>query len=139
MDPLAVAAGVICRDGRILVCQRAFDGAHPGKFELPGGKTEPGESLAQCLVRELREELGVAVVPGALLWQSRHRYPGQRPVVLSFFAVEELRGEIVNRVFASLRWVAVAELASVDWLEGDVELVTQLRQGKVAAAETRFL
>lgn len=116
---IEVAAGLIVRDGRVLVCQRSFSGTHPGRFEFPGGKREPGESIRDCLRRELREELGVDAEIGRELWRCRHEYPGQRPVELVFLSVAGFTGEPVNHVFASMHWSTMSELAGLDFLEGD--------------------
>jgi 8-oxo-dGTP diphosphatase len=132
-----VAAGVIARAGRILVCQRSATGSHALQWELPGGKLEPGESVEQCLRRELREELGIDAEIGPLLWKSVHHYPGRDPVALAFLAVLDYRGTVVNRVFADLRWVQPEELRELDFLEGDRELIAELQCGRLRVATTR--
>ncbi|HSD11856.1 MAG TPA: NUDIX domain-containing protein, partial [Candidatus Binatia bacterium] len=58
-NPVRVVAGVCLRDGKALVCKRSVARPHAGKWEFPGGKVEPGETLAEALRRELREELGI--------------------------------------------------------------------------------
>src|SRR5262245_14335788 len=60
-----VTAGILTRDGKILACQRRADQSHGSKWEFPGGKCEAGESLEECLRRELREELGIEAEIGA--------------------------------------------------------------------------
>lgn len=59
-----VVAAIIERGGLVLVCRRREDGAHPLKWEFPGGKVELGESPEDALRRELREELGIAAEIG---------------------------------------------------------------------------
>jgi 8-oxo-dGTP diphosphatase len=117
-QPIHVTAGVIARAGRVLVCQRPFDGHHPGKWEFPGGKMEPGEDLATCMRRELEEELGIAATVGRVLWQTRHHYP-------------HYAGVLVNRIFAAIAWVSMGDLATIDFLDGDREFVAQLAGGRV--------
>ena len=114
------------RDGKILACQRPLDQSHPGKWEFPGGKREPGETMAECLRRELREELGIEAEVGRELWQSEHTYPGRPTVALTFFRVDRFAGEPRNLVFAEIRWVALADLAGLDFLAADRELIAQL-------------
>lgn len=123
MAVLAVAAGVILRGDTVLVCQRQADGSHPLKWEFPGGKRQPGESLPQCLRRELHEELAIDAVVGDELWRTRHYYQVDRAVDLYFFQVAAFAGDPSNRVFASIRWVGRAELATLDFLEADRALV----------------
>jgi 8-oxo-dGTP pyrophosphatase MutT (NUDIX family) len=82
--------------------------------------------MAECLRRELREELGIEAAIGAEVWRAEHTYPGRPPVRLVFFRVDEFAGELRNLVFADLRWVAPAALGSMDFLEADRELIARL-------------
>ena len=85
---IRVVAAVIRREGRVLLASRPPDKPPPG-WEFPGGKIEPGESPEGALVRELREELGVRVIPGELLESSQH---GR--IVLYFISTVLPEGEI---------------------------------------------
>ncbi len=71
MQPVEVAAAVIRKQGFTLVCTR------PGTdfLEFPGGKFEPGETAAQCIVRELKEELGISCIPLDIVHTLTHTYP----------------------------------------------------------------
>ena len=80
--PVQVAAAVIRRGGKVLLASRPAD-KPPAGWEFPGGKLEPGESVAEALVRELAEELDIRVVPGDLLAV----VPAGK-VVLNFMAAE---------------------------------------------------
>src|SRR5437868_1294417 len=83
-DTIDVAAALVFRDGKLLVTKR-HDDVHLGGFwEFPGGKREPNESFEDCLVRELREELGIEVTVGELVESLTHPYP-ERTVHLRFF------------------------------------------------------
>jgi 8-oxo-dGTP diphosphatase len=119
LKSIDVVAGLLFKDGRVLACQRGADGPFPLKWEFPGGKIEPGEEATAALVRELREELGIdtAVVKEILTYT--HSYPGSFTVKLSFFQVPHYSGEVVNRVFKRIRWVAPEELGKLDFLDGD--------------------
>ena len=128
---IQVTAGVIARAGTVLVCQRPAGGHHPGKWEFPGGKVEPGERIEDGMRRELREELGIEAQVGAVLWCTTHQYPGRAPFVLTFFAVPQYRGTLTNRCFADMRWVAVDELGTLDFLEGDREFIAHLQSGRL--------
>jgi 8-oxo-dGTP diphosphatase len=104
MRVIQVAAGAI-RDpqGRILVTRRA-DGAHQGgRWELPGGKLEPGEDVEQALRRELEEELGVRVLAARPLIQVPHDY-GDRRVLLDVHLVTDYAGAPRPREGQPLAW-----------------------------------
>lgn len=72
MTVRVVVGGALCHDGRLLAARRSAPPELAGRWELPGGKTEPGESVPEALVRELREELGVET-------QALERIPGSGP------------------------------------------------------------
>jgi 8-oxo-dGTP diphosphatase len=130
-DLLQVTAGVIVRGRHVLICQRPFGGHHPGKWEFPGGKVEPGEGLATCMHRELEEELAIDATVGRVLWKTHHQYPDREPITLTFFLIPEYAGTLANRVFAAIEWVGIADLPGVDFLAGDSELVAQLASGRL--------
>jgi 8-oxo-dGTP diphosphatase len=125
---LEVAAGVLVRGDAVLVCQRNAAGSHPLKWEFPGGKRHPDESLPQCLKRELHEELAIDAVVGDELWRTRHYYQPDRAVDLFFF-LAMFTGEPTNRVFAAVRWVTGGSLHSLDFLDADRALVSLLQGG----------
>ena len=73
-----VVIGIVTRGGKVLICQRPDDKSFGGYWEFPGGKREPGETLEQCLRRELREELAIGVTPVHALSPVDHDYPRGR-------------------------------------------------------------
>lgn len=92
MSGLLVVGGVYVRGGRLLLARRPEGGACPGLWELPGGKVEPGESPAEALVREWREELGVSVLASEpYTFTVEERRDG--PLTLLIFRVRGLAGE----------------------------------------------
>ena len=125
MDAVRVAAAVMARGDRVLLCQRRASDRHPGKWEFPGGKFEDGETAAACARRELREELGIEAVAGGELWRTRHAY-ADLAVELVFVRIESFAPEPRNLCFADVRWVALSELESYDVLDGDRELISRL-------------
>jgi 8-oxo-dGTP diphosphatase len=121
-----VAAGILRRDGRILICRRRAAQDHGLKWEFPGGKLEPGETPVEALTRELREELNIEAAPGVELLRYEFAYPGKRPILLVFLEVPSWHGEIENRIFECLEWSDPSALYSYDFLEGDVEFLSWL-------------
>jgi 8-oxo-dGTP diphosphatase len=122
---IEVVAGVIEREGCVLVCRRRQDQRHPGKWEFPGGKVEAGETPAEALARELEEELGVRAVIGTELARYAFAYPGRPPILLMFFSVRDLAGEPSNLQFAGMEWSPKAALGGYDFVEGDLEFVAR--------------
>ncbi|WP_329282637.1 (deoxy)nucleoside triphosphate pyrophosphohydrolase [Streptomyces sp. NBC_00691] len=120
---VVVVAGALYDRGRLLAARRSAPVELAGRWELPGGKLEPGESPEEALVRELREELGVEVEPG-------ERIPGEWPLkpgyVLRVWTARLLSGEPRPlEDHDALRWLARSELDSVDWLDQDRPAVAE--------------
>ncbi|MET7759359.1 (deoxy)nucleoside triphosphate pyrophosphohydrolase [Streptomyces sp. NPDC005389] len=120
---VVVVAGALYDRGRLLAARRSAPVELAGRWELPGGKLEPGESPEEALVRELREELGVEVEPG-------ERIPGEWPLkpgyVLRVWTARLLSGEPRPlEDHDALRWLTRSELDSVDWLDQDRPAVAE--------------
>jgi len=124
--PLEVVAAVIERDGLILIGQRKPGGRHPGKWEFPGGKVEPGEETRAALARELREELGIEARIGAEIERYDFSYATGSVTQLIFYHVTEFTGDVVNLDFAQIAWAKRESLPGFDFLAGDVEFVGRL-------------
>jgi 8-oxo-dGTP diphosphatase len=126
-----VVAGLIVKDGKLLVCQRTRYQTMPLKWEFPGGKIENGEQPRDALRRELEEELGILATIGDELRRIQHEYPNGGMVELRFFVVREYQKEIENRIFRDIRWADPKELPTFDFLEADLMLVGELAAGKL--------
>ncbi len=125
MTTLRVAAAIIERHDTFLLTRRPTGSHLEGLWEFPGGKCLPGESLAACLARELREELGVDAAIGEERFTVTHDYPDRR-VELHFLACA-LRGEPAPQLGQEMRWVARADLAGLEFPPADDELIRRLR------------
>ena len=115
-DRREVAAAAIVDDGRMLLAQRVSPPELAGRWELPGGKIEPGETPAEGLRRELREELGVETVVGARIGVD---VPLPNGMVLRAYAVELKSGVPVALEHAAVRWVGAADLLGADLVPND--------------------
>jgi 8-oxo-dGTP diphosphatase len=124
-----VVAGLIFRNGCLLVCQRHENSAFPLKWEFPGGKVEAGETDVDALRRELKEELGITVRDEKQIFHHVHAYPGGPEVSLRFFRVSAYDGEVRNLVFQRISWVHIDELSQLDFLAGDRPLIENLITG----------
>ena len=129
MNIIIVAAAVVERDGAFLLTRR-LKGTHlEGAWEFPGGKCEPLETPAACLVREIREELGTVIIVGELILVTRHAYP-DRTVELHFYE-GRLSGDPVPQIGQEMRWATREELAELDLPEADAELIRRLAQRRM--------
>ena len=123
-----VTAGVVMRNGVVLVTQRERDDFLGGLWEFPGGKQEDGEDLTQCLVRELEEEVGIEVAVREPLLRFDHAYTHFH-ITLHTFRCELVRGVPQCLECADVRWVEPAELADLpmsvadrriaDWIQNE--------------------
>lgn len=122
---LRVAAAVICRDRRILIARRS--GADPlsGYWEFPGGKIHPGETPEDCLVREIREELGMNVAIVSALGSHEHRY-AYRAVRLIFFAAKPVSGRPRLIAHDSIAWVYPDALKDYAFAPADRPMVRHI-------------
>jgi len=121
---IVVTAAVIEEAGRFLVTRRQ-PGVHlEGYWEFPGGKCEAGETHAECLARELDEELGVEATIGAELFATIHAYADRR-VELHFLRCA-IHGAPVARLGQEIHWVSRAELATLPFPPADAELIRRL-------------
>ena len=126
-----VAAALILKNWKMLICQRTRHQPFPLKWEFPGGKIEKGEQPRDALRRELEEELGVGAKIGDEVSRIQHTYSRGGTVELRFFLVEEFAGEIENRIFKDVRWVARKDLPKFDFLEADAGLVEDIAAGRI--------
>ena len=123
---IVVTAAVVRRDGRYLVTRRQCGVHLAGLWEFPGGKCEAGESVAACLRRELRDELGTDAIVGEEMLAVTHHYP-ERSIELHFLSCE-LMQEPEPRLGQEMRWVARGELRSLQFPPADDELIALLER-----------
>ena len=129
MNPrvIEVAAGLVFRNGQLLITQRPAGGHLPGLWEFPGGKKETNETFEQCLRRELREELDIEVEVGELVETITHEYP-EKVVELRFFRCTWLEREPRPVGCPALRWVKAGELKDYEFPAADARLLERLQQ-----------
>jgi len=121
-----VAAGVLHRDGLVLIARRPEGGLLGGLWEFPGGKQESEESLTECLERELLEELGVKIEVGEKLGVFKHAYTHFR-VTLHAFACRIVEGEPRPVQPSAIRWVALSQLGEYPMGKIDRQLARLLQ------------
>ena len=123
-----VAAAILFRKGRLLITQRLPDSHLSGLWELPGGKRKPGESIRECLVREMREELNIRVVVGELFETIQYDY-SEKTVRLKFFKCRYVGGDIQALGCRRFAWVAPGELGNYRFPPANRPLLKKLQSG----------
>jgi mutator protein MutT len=126
MKIIDVAAGLVFRDRKLLITQRPAEAHLGGLWEFPGGKREPDESFEQCLVRELREELGIEVAVGDLVESLTHVYP-EKTVHLRFYRCRWLEHDPKPLGCAAFVWVGPDDFAHYPFPAADARLLQKLR------------
>ena len=136
---LVVAAALVDAERRVLVQQRPAGKSLAGLWEFPGGKLEPGEAPEAALVRELHEELGVAVVPGDLepLTFASDALDAHH-LVLLLYVCWRWQGDPRPLHASAIRWCAIDQLRTLDMPPADVPLVEALavRLGAIRSASS---
>ena len=123
---IEVSAALIFRDGKLLIAQRHAKSHLGGLWEFPGGKREPDETFEACLIREIREELGVEISVGELVEEIAHDYP-EKSVHLKFFRCRLLSGEPRAIDCAAVNWVGKGQLGDFEFPAADEQLLAKLK------------
>lgn len=130
-----VTAGIIRNpDGNVLIAQRPVHGLLGGLWEFPGGKQEKDETLEECLIRELREELKVQVIIKAPFGVYKHAYTHFRVTLHAFSC--EIGDQNPQPVEAqALRWVEIANLSAFPMGKIDRQIARDLQKIELARNE----
>lgn len=122
---IVVAAGLIHKDGKLLITQRPRGSHGALKWEFPGGKLEENEDPKECLRREIREELGVKVEVERIEDVVFHRY-ADRSVLLLFYNCKFVSGEPENKQCHDFAWTLPQNLPDFDFMEADLDFIRRL-------------
>ena len=125
---LVSAVALIDPDGRILLAQRPEGKSLAGLWEFPGGKVEPGETPEACLIRELKEELGIDTWQSCLapLTFASHSYD-EFHLMMPLFACRKWQGIVTPQEGQKLAWVRANELRNYPMPPADEPLIPILR------------
>jgi 8-oxo-dGTP diphosphatase len=125
---ILVTAGLIFKDGKLLIAQRPAGKHGALKWEFPGGKVEENEDPRACLAREIREEMAVEIRVENIVETVFHRYP-DRSVLLLFYRCSWLSGEPKTLECAAFDWAKPSDLPNYDFLEADLDFIRKLATG----------
>jgi 8-oxo-dGTP diphosphatase len=124
---ILVTCAVIIQNNKLLSVQRGTGRHLAGKWEFPGGKVQEGERLEDSVVREVREELDLAVEVISALTPVTHAYP-DRTVRLMPFHCRVTNGTLHLHEHQAHRWLSADELTSVEWCDADGPIIEEARK-----------
>ena len=119
-----VSCAIIEQKGKVLICQRSSRMKLPLKWEFPGGKIEKGESKEACLIREIKEELGIDIAINTELETVYYKYD-DFSIQLYPFVATLVSGAPKAIEHAQWRWVSSDELLNYDWAAADLPIVKE--------------
>ena len=124
-----VTAAVFIKDGRVMICRRPPNKGNALKWEFPGGKSEPGETLEECLKRECEEELGIEISVGSEICATEYEYP-DITVKLHFMLSKIVSGTPELKEHVDIKYITKSELSDYDFFPADRDIVKILAEEK---------
>jgi len=122
------AAVTVNRKGEVLVAQRLEGDMLGGLWEFPGGKQEPGETIEECVARELKEELGINVSVGDFLMTVKHAY-SHFTMTMHIYFTKIISGRPRPIHCADYKWVKISDLRNFAYSKADLYVVARLQGG----------
>lgn len=122
---LLVSAGIIEKDGKILIAKRRKGKCLEPLWEFPGGKLEEGETPQECLRRELMEELNIDTSIGEYFCSTSF-YCGDKFIKLLAYKVRYVSGEMQMNDHDDIQWVSLNELKDFEFVRADTTIVKKL-------------
>lgn len=122
-----VVAALIREGSRFLICRRPAGKSRALLWEFVGGKVEPGETKEQALVRECREELGIAVDTGKIFMQVTHEYPDMT-VHLTLYLARIAAGRPQMLEHSALAWITPEEIENYEFCPADQPILVQIQK-----------
>lgn len=122
-----VVAALIWEGGKFMICQRPAHKARALLWEFVGGKVEPGETKAQALIRECREELAITPTVGSVFMDVVHEYP-DITVHLTLFHATIAEGIPKKLEHNDIRWITPAQIPLYDFCPADEEILKRITE-----------
>ena len=120
-----VVAALIWDNGRFMICQRPGHKARGLLWEFVGGKTDPGETMEEALIRECREELGITVSVGDVYMQVVHDYPDIL-IRLTLFHCTIVEGIPKLLEHNDLKWILPSQIPEFDFCPADEDILARI-------------
>ena len=115
------------RQGKILIDRRKAEGEMGGLWEFPGGKIEPGETVVECIKREIKEELNIEVNIGDRLTSITHSYKTFK-VTLYVHDCEYLSGEPQPLESEEILWIDPCSMNQYQFPQANQQIINLLQQ-----------
>ena len=112
--------------GQILIDRRKIGGTMGGLWEFPGGKIEPGETVAACIAREIQEELAIEITVGEQLISIEHTYPTFH-LTLTVHHCQHISGVPQPIESEEIRWVNISDLNNYQFPAANIAIINALR------------
>ena len=122
-----VVAALVVEDGKFMICQRPAHKARGLLWEFVGGKVEQGETREAALIRECREEIGVAVVPGPVYMEVDHVYP-DITIHLTLFRAAIPEGRPRRLEHVDIRFIPPEDIPRYDFCPADAAILQRIRE-----------
>jgi 8-oxo-dGTP diphosphatase len=128
MKRVHVAVGIIVNSQQQILLAKRHGHLHQGgKWEFPGGKVEADETVTQALIRELKEEVGLAVVSSSAFMTISHDYPDKQ-VLLDIHLVQNFSGEAIGVEGQQIAWVNIDQLKDYEFPEANLPILEKIYQ-----------
>ncbi len=120
-----VTAAIIRDKDKILICQRAADDECGMLWEFPGGKRERGETLEECIIREIKEELELEIKVLKVFTRSVYHFK-YKEIHFTVFDAEIIAGKLMLNVHNAADWVTLDQLGNYEFMPADIVFVKKL-------------
>lgn len=120
-----VTAAIMKKDDKYLICQRSSNDECSLLWEFPGGKLEEGETLEECIVREIKEELELDIKVQGIFTTSIYSFD-QKEIYFTVYNSMIVGGKMKLNVHNDVKWVTLNELDEFNFMPADIEFVDKL-------------
>ena len=124
---ITVTAAILFKDNKIFLARRNSETKHAGKWEFPGGKMEQGESVEQCLTREIKEEFSINITVNEFFAESIHEYEHAKIRLLAY-RITWVSGKMALKDHDRIAWVSPDRLLEYDLLPADIPIAQECKK-----------